>query len=393
MRMYFDFATWRRMVGLAWREAHARTRRKLLVRLLVTVPLVASFHAICFFLDGLLFPGLRRVQVRTPVFVVGHARSGTTLLHRLLSEDTERFSVFLYWELFFPSLLQKKVIRWLIACDRRFGGRIATRVEAWEERTFGSMRHIHPMGLTMPEEDDFLLTYSCASGYWIVLLPYMGELDFYHVDAMPAAKRRRLMRFYAECVRRQLYLNGADKIHLSKNPIFSGRVASLIETFPDARIVVCMRDPGETIPSLLKLMQTGWARRRWDAARMQRSLRLLADQSFHTYRHPLEVLRRHPETPHAIVDYRDLVATPTATVRQVYERLGFPPSPELERALALQEGRGRARESKHQYSLEEFGLERGVIEGELADLYATFGWRTTSAPGGDEKGKADAGAS
>lgn len=393
MRMYFDFATWRRMVGLAWRETHTRTRRKLLVRLLVTVPLVASFHAVCFFLDGLLFPGLRRVEVRTPVFVVGHARSGTTLLHRLLSEDTERFSVFLYWELFFPSLLQKKVIRWLIALDRRLGGRIATRVEAWEEKTFGPMRHIHPMGLTMPEEDDFLLTYSCASGYWIVLLPYMGELDFYHVDAMPPAKRRRLMRFYAECVRRQLYLNGPEKMHLSKNPIFSGRVASLIETFPDARIVVCMRDPGETIPSLLKLMQTGWARRRWDDARMQRSLQQLAHQSFHTYRHPLEVLRRHPATPHAIVDYRDLVATPTATVRQVYERLGFTPSAELERALALQEGRGRTRESKHQYSLEEFGLERGVIEGELADLYATFGWRTAGASPAAGKGVADAGGS
>ncbi|MEO6027282.1 MAG: sulfotransferase, partial [Candidatus Binatia bacterium] len=109
MLMYFDFATWRRMIRLAAAETHARTRRKLLVRLLLVVPLVASFHAICFFLDALLFPGLRKVEVRTPVFIVGHARSGTTLLHRLMSEDEERFSVFLYYELFFPSLLQKKV--------------------------------------------------------------------------------------------------------------------------------------------------------------------------------------------------------------------------------------------------------------------------------------------
>ena len=382
MRFYFDFATWRRMVRLAAREPLARTRRKLLVRLLIVVPLVASVHAVCFFLDALLFPGLRRVQVRTPVFVVGHARSGTTLLHRLMSEDRGRFSVFLYYELFFPSLLQKKLIRFLAACDRRLGGRIALRVQAWEERTFGPMRHIHPMGLTMPEEDDFLLTYSCASGYWIVLLPYLGELDFYHVDAMPDRKRRRLMRFYAECVRRQLYLNGADKSHLSKNPIFSGRVASLIETFPDARIVVCMRDPAETIPSLLKLMQTGWARRRWDGERMQRSLRILAEQSFHTYRYPLEVLRRHPETAHAIVDYRDLVREPTVAVRRVYERLGFPTSPELERALALQEARSGARESGHRYGLDEFGLQRDAIRSELADLYAQFDWPVLEARDG-----------
>jgi hypothetical protein len=380
--MYFDFATYFRMVRLARREPSGRRRRRLLFRLLIVVPLVATFHAVCFFLDRVFFPGLRRVEVRTPVFIVGHARSGTTLLHRLMSEDRGRFSVFLYYELFFPSLLQKKVIRFLAACDRRLGGRIATRVQAWEERTFGPMRHIHPMGLTMPEEDDFLLTYSCASGYWIVLLPYMGELDFYHVDAMPARKRRRLMRFYAECVRRQLYLNGPEKIHLSKNPIFSGRVESLIETFPDARIVVCMRDPGETIPSLLKLMQTGWARRRWDDATMQRSLRVLAAQSFHTYRHPLEVLRRHPDTAHAIVDYRDLVREPTVVVRRVYDRLGFTTSPELERALAVQEARSGARESGHRYTLDEFGLRRDEIRSELAELYERFQWPAAEAHDG-----------
>jgi hypothetical protein len=206
----------------------------------------------------------------------------------------------------------------------------------------------------------------------------MGELDFYHVDEMPPAKRRRLMRFYSDCVRRQLYLNGPEKIHLSKNPVFSGRVASLLEAFPDARIVVCVRDPSETIPSLLKLMQTGWARRRWDAARMTQSLRLLAEQSFHTYLYPLDVLRDRPNTPHAIVDYRDLTAEPAATVRAVCARLGFPVSEQLGSALALHEARERSQGSTHRYSLEEFGLRRDEIETALADLYEQFGWEKAS---------------
>ena len=171
----------------------------------------------------------------------------------------------------------------------------------------------------------------------------MGELDFYHVDELPPreapppdALLRRVRAATALPERR-------DKIHLSKNPIFSGRVESLIETFPDARIVVCLRDPDETIPSLLeahadRLGAPALGRRR----AMQRSLRVLAEQSFHTYRYPLEVLRRHPETPHAIVDYRDLVRDPAAVVHRVYERLGFPRSAELDRALALQERRSGA---------------------------------------------------
>jgi hypothetical protein len=372
---YFDFATWARMLRLAWRERNPRNRRKLLFSLLVTVPVVASLDAICFALDPILFPSLRRTAVEKPVFILGHARSGTTLLHRLMSLDAERFSAFRLYELFLPSLLQKRLVRALGAFDRRWlGGAIERRVRAWEERRFGKTHHAHPMSLFEPEEDDGVLTYSCASGAWIVRLPYMGELDFYRVDEWPERRRRRLLGFYRECVRRQLCLNGPHKTHLSKNPIFAGRVESLLETFPDARIVVPFRNPHETIPSLLELMRLAWKLRRWSDAEMERSLRVLAEQSFHTYRHPLEVLARHPETPHAIVDYAELVAEPKKVVEQVYARLGIEMTAGFERALALAQEKARRHESSHGYSLEQFGLEAGEIRARLSDLYERFHW-------------------
>jgi hypothetical protein len=373
MLFYFDFPTWLRMIRLAARESGA-LRRHLLLRLLVFVPLVAGFHAVCFALDALLFPQLRSVAIRTPVFVLGHARSGTTLAHRLMSLD-ERTSAFRLYELYFPSLLQKKAIRAGAAFDARWlGGRLARRVAAWEERRYGKTRHIHAMALGAPEEDDIVFYWSCASGMWITKMPYMGELDFYHVDDRPPARRRRLLRFYADCVRRQLLLNGTDRIHLSKNPLFAGRVESLIEAFPDARFVVPMRHPDETIPSLLKLMKVSWSLYHWDDARMQRSLDVLAAQSLHTYRHPLEVLARHPKTQHAVVDYRELVAEPLATIERVYEQLGFAMTPQFRDALAAEQQRTRRHETSHRYSLDEFGLQSGAIRDGLADLYARFGW-------------------
>jgi hypothetical protein len=379
--MYFDFRTYFRMLRLAWREQNARNRRKLLFTLLVTVPLVSSFHAVCFFLDPILFPSLRRTNVKSPIFIIGHARSGTTLLHRLMSRDAERFSSFLLWELSFPSLLQKKVIRWCAAFDRRrLGGLLEKRVRAWEERKFGSTRHIHFMSLTEPEEDDGILTYSCASGAWIVRLPYMGELDFYHVDRRPVRDRRRLMTYYRECVRRQLCLNGGDKIHLSKNPTFAGRVASLIETFPDARFVVPFRNPYETIPSLLKLMKVAWAMRKWSDAEMQRSLRILAEQSYHTYEYPLEVLARHAETPRAIVDYEDLVAQPKRTIEKIYSELGLPMTEEYERMLAAQQEKAKKHQTSHSYDLDEFGLSGAEIHEALQDLFRRFHWQEAAQP-------------
>ena len=375
MFFHFDFSNYFKLLRLAWNERNAAARRYFLFVLLVPVPLVSSFHAICFFLDGIVFPSLRKTEIRSPVFVVGHARSGTTLVHRLMSRDAGRFSAFMLYELYFPSLLQKRLIRFFARIDReRLGGGIEKRVRRWEEKHYAAMRDIHDMGLTQYEEDDIVGYYSLASGFWITKMPYMGDLDFYFVDRWSERKRKRLMRFYADCIRRQLVLNGTDRIHLSKNPVFAGRVAALIEAFPDARFVVPVRNPYETVPSLLKLMRSGWKRLDWDPERVNRCLRILAEQSFHTYRYPLEVLSQHPETPSAVVDYRDLVSEPAATIAAVYRELGIELGAEFCEMLESAGTRARKHVSAHSYSLEEFGLEADEIRTQLADLFDRFGW-------------------
>ena len=171
---YFDFATWRRMLRLAWREtqsapAHSAPRHaarpgprdRQLPRDLLRARSAAS--------------SLRCAapQIRTPVFIVGHARSGTTLLHRLMSRDADRFSAFLLYELFFPSLLQKKAIRFFARVRRAIARR---RARAPHSRLGGAQvrqdaRTSTRWGCSEPEEDDGVLTYSCASGAWIVRLP------------------------------------------------------------------------------------------------------------------------------------------------------------------------------------------------------------------------------
>ena len=278
--------------------------------------------------------------------------------------------------------MQKKFIRWAARMDARFlGGAIEKRVRAWEEKRYASTRDVHKMGLTEPEEDDIIFYYSMASGFWMTKMPWMGQIDFYRVDEMPPARRKRLMDFYKQCVKRQLYLNGTDRIHLSKNPVFSGRVETLIEAFPDARIVVPVRNPNQTIPSLLSLMSLGYRRLDWEPERVQRSLRFLADQSYHTYLHPLRVLEKHPETAQAVVDYRDLTGSPGATIERVYEQLGFEITPAYRDVLLAEDKRQRKHETSHRYSLEEFGLEEDEIRRELGELFETFGWED-APPGG-----------
>ncbi len=179
------------------------------------------------------------------------------------------------------------------------------------------------------------------------------------------------MTFYAECVRRQVALNGG-RTHLSKNPTFCGRVESLIETFPDAKFIVPMRNPYETIPSLLKMLQTTWQLQGRDERLILESIRILADQSFDSYCHPLDVLARHPRDPlvcgRLSRSGRRACGHHAAGLRRARPRS----APDV--AAAISASRGQGHETTHRYSLEEFGLDPQAIHVRLAPLFDQFGW-------------------
>ena len=75
-----------------------------------------------------------------------------------------------------------------------------------------------------------------------------------------------------------------------------------------------------------------------------------------------------------MVDYRDVVADPTATIERTYEQLGLPITPEFHDVLVAEGKRAREHKSGHSYSLAEFGLEADEIRTQLADLFERFGW-------------------
>jgi len=378
----FDLRTYLTMFRLALRDRMSPRRRTVVLSLMFLIPALAALNGVCLLLDHLLFPGFRRTPVRAPVFIIGHARSGTTLMHRLMTADT-RMSWFMTYELFLPSILQRKIVGALARWDReRRGGRMARRIQAWEDRTFAKGRQMHPMSLTGPEEDEFLLAPSCRSGVWVTVFPYMRELAYlYYTDEMPAARRRRTMRVYRALVQRNLYLKGADTIHCSKNPTFAGKMRSLLETFPDARFVVLNRNPYETIPSLLKMMDRNWKASDCDRERMRDSLECLGRQSFHTYKYPYAVLDAHPRTKRAIVDYRRLIEQPRRVTEEVYAALDLNVTAELAAALDVEEARSKTHRADHVYNLREFGLRREEIRRELADLFERFDWDEQTSEG------------
>ncbi|MGH0035397.1 MAG: sulfotransferase family protein [Myxococcota bacterium] len=377
--MYFDIHIYRRVLAFTWARRSWPGRRRMLLRLLLVEPVLALLQNSFMLLDYLLFPALWRQRVVAPVFIVGAGRSGTTLMHRLMAADGERFSYFRYWEMFLPSLTQKKLIRLLGWLDERcLGAAVHRRIQAWDERTFGPFRHMHDMSLWNAEEDQFVMQSAFVTQQWQLELPVMHEIDIFHLDRLSPGRRRRWLRFYKECVKRQLLLHGPHKTHLSKNPVMSGWVGGLLEAFPDARIVVMVRDPIQCIPSLLKLMEVNWKSKRWTRDDYLPALHAMTEVCFDSFDLPRAAIASHPGVPHDFVDYRDLTRSPRETVESVYAALGIEPSPGFAELLEAREEKEKRHASRFEYSLGDYEISPLEIETRLAEHYARYRWPRTS---------------
>ena len=70
--------------------------------------------------------------------------------------------------------------------------------------------------------------------------------------------REMMFTFYKECIQRHLYaryimrgISIKDIVFVSKNPAFTLRLESLYYMFPDAKVVCLLRDPVESVPSMV----------------------------------------------------------------------------------------------------------------------------------------------
>jgi hypothetical protein len=377
--MYFDFYYYRKVLAFTWAQKRWPGRRKMLLKLLLWVPLLTVLHTLCFLLDYVFFPALWRQKVLEPVFVVGHARSGTTLMHRLLAADGDRFSYFLYWEMFLPALTQRYIVKFIGLLDGKlFNSAIEKKLRAWDEKTFGPTRHIHNMGLWIPEEDQFVMNTAFVTQQWALNLPLMHEVDIFHVDKLPEKRKRKWMKHYKRCVQRQLVMRGGGKTHLSKNPVMSGWVTALLETFPDARIITMVRDPVQCIPSTLKLVEVVWKSKGWSKQEYAPSLEAMTKISIDTYRLPRQALANRPDVPHCFVDYRDLTSAPKETIERLYKAINLQISPDYQQYLEQQESKEKAHKSHFSYSIDDYSITPEKIEHELAEFYDEYQWPRVS---------------
>ncbi len=355
-------------------------RLGLLLLLIPVFLLLQGVHWLGFLLDDLFFRGYRKVEVREPLFIVGLPRSGTSFLHRVFARDEERFTTLRLWELLLaPSVTERKLFLGLGALDRVIGRPFA-RLASWGgKRGFRWLEVIHEVSLNDPEEDYFLLLPIFACFLLVIPFPYHeGIWKLARFDELPTTEREPVIAFYKAAVRRHLFVAGSGRQLLSKNPSFTPFLRSLMEAFPDGRVLCCVRDPLEVVPSLLSSVRTGAELFGYDVAEPRIRDRFVGMLEFFA-RHALSTLEEAPTDRHAFVPLKEMRKDVKGFVLQVYEHFGWEASPVFREKLTDDAHRGKQYKSRHSYSLEEFGLEEEETRSRFPELNARFGFGEDSS--------------
>lgn len=330
-------------------------------------------------LDDLLAPGYRAEKVEAPVFIIGNPRSGTTLLHRLLAQDTGTFTTMRLLEILFaPTVTQQRLLRALCSLDGRLGSPCRHIVEHLDARADrGNV--LHSARLLAPEEDQFVMLHPWAGlGVWHISGMLEEAGPYTHFDtAVPEAEQARIMAFYTGAVRRHVHAHrrqgGESRHYLAKNPAASPKVAALCKAFPDARFVTLVRNPLQMIPSMISTLDMTW-RILGSPPRRYAGRDYVLEMARHWYSYPLEKLADLPADRRAIVTFDRLAHAADEVVLDLYQRFGLSASPVFRHTVAREAAAARSYTSNHVYDLDEMGLSRERILDAFADVFDRFGF-------------------
>ena len=323
-------------------------------------------------LDRIFFPRFQRQAVRAPVFIVAPPRSGTTLLQNLLCSDGERFAYMKMYQTIFPCVCYQRLLTGLSSIGRPFQGLLGWCERKW----FSGWDEMHKMRLNQPEEDGALFLYSFVAEAIFLLFPFIDELwEAGFADALPHVERRKLMQTYRSWLQRHLYANGPDQTVLSKSTQSSGALQCLLDEFPDAKFITIVRDPARSVASHVSVFVPVWQAHSPEIERDGPQSRAYAKLAVEWFKHLFAFRNRVDPANYYCIEYRDMVRDPRETIERLYEHFGWEISDAYREALTAANERQRHFKSKHEYTLEEFGLSEDWIEEELGEILDTYGLR------------------
>jgi omega-hydroxy-beta-dihydromenaquinone-9 sulfotransferase len=190
--------------------------------------------------DAIFGRALRHTKLtEPPIFILGHWRTGTTLLHELMICD-ERFGYPTTFECLAPNhflLTESLFTRWLTFLMP-------------SSRPMDNMK----AGFDRPQEDEFAMCmFGVGSPYLTIAFPNRPPAcpEYLDLEGVGVTGLRRWKRALKQFLKRVIYKTG--KRLVLKSPPHTARIKTLKEMFPKAIFIHIIRDPYVVFPSTVNL--------------------------------------------------------------------------------------------------------------------------------------------
>ncbi len=190
------------------------------------------------------FPEIEEEVIHAPVMILGHGRTGTTILHEVLSTDP-RFRIVKRWEAMFPCPPPEAE-----SYDDDPRIERADRLITIFDRITPEWKAMHKFGGALPVECAEYLYASFLSNVFVFsfqIPSYAEHLAKQDVDYTIRWHKRFL---------KLLQWKYAKEHWLLKNPLWIDHIPQVLEHYPDAKIVLTHRDPITVGDSFVNVMGT-----------------------------------------------------------------------------------------------------------------------------------------
>jgi hypothetical protein len=289
-------------------------------------------------------PEIAEIPITAPVLVLGQMRSGTTRVQRLLACDPR-----LRWTRFFESWCPVPATPWPVG-DRWI--RAAAMLAAMHALN-PAFAVIHPTGVSAPDEEIGLHALSLFGSAWEAQwrIPTFAR----HCETVDTGGVYREFRMLLRTLAWQRR-EGASRPWVLKVPQLTQDLGTVLDVFPDARVVRVERDPVAVVASAASLVRNqmavqsdavdpAWIGREWLGKVRLRRERVEA------------ALTARPDVARVTVGFDAMARDWRGEMRRVYRMLGLALDAGVEKRMAASLATAsRAGLERHRYAIEEFGL-------------------------------------
>jgi hypothetical protein len=313
-------------------------------------------------------PAIEESDLRRPIFLTGLPRSGTTYFQYLFDQDP-RLRMLRTWEgerpVPPPAADPESVSRRREAC---FENARRTR-----QATGGKIDAFHLTDVDGPQECLAILDQTFVNPGLLWTMSALGFLDY----LLNQADLRAAYQYHAR-VLRLLQWKAPQRRWALKWPCHLLALDAILDVYPDACFVVTHRDPVQALASNCSL------------SHMLRSGNSPDADPHETGRDMLELVREHVDrlvafdaahakdgaSPLVHVDYYQLVDAPETVMPGVFEAVGLDWTPTVEaRVRGWRAENPKGKRGAHEYTLDEYGLDRATVADAFADYTERFAVR------------------